>query len=156
MASANGKCQFVVDNRICPRRGKGGSGGCWGHEYLCHDKGCLVCGCCCWRGYGGSRVAGASTTRWTGSQAPLPLLSVSLWPQVPLRLGGQYPASSHATGFCGAAGSAAAAGGLGSQAPPLLFSQFFLLYVFQSPPPFRHTGLWNSLASWCVKQRYLC
>ena len=80
-------------------------------------------------------VADASTTRWTGLQAPLPLLSVSLWPQVPLRLGSQYPVSSHVTGFCGAAGSAADAGGLGSQVPPLLFSQFFLLHVFHPPPP---------------------
>lgn len=62
---------------------------------------------------------------------------------------------SYSTKCSGAAGSVVIAREPGSQAPPLLLPQFFLLHVFR-PSTFRCTDIWNCPASWCAGQSYWC
>lgn len=99
-----------------------------------------------------ARVVGASTAGGMGVLGPTP--AVAQLPVATRALESLCTSFPAATGFSGAASSAAAVGRPGLQVPPLLFPRFCLLY--STSLTFRCTDIWNSLASWCVEQGHLC
>ena len=85
--------------------------------------------------HNGPGVVGASAAGGTGSQAPLPLFPSYPWPQELLGPGGWnhvYLPPLLLSGSLGLQTQLLWLEGWVLQAPPLLFSCFHLLYVFQS------------------------
>ena len=98
----------------------------------------------------------ASMADGTGSQVLLPPCPVpcGCGHHCSWKAGYVCAAFPDATGFSGAAGSATAAGGPGSQAHNC--SPCSISSLCSSPPTFRCTDVWNSPSSWSTGQRQLC
>ena len=116
-----------------------------------------------WRALLG-RESEPQATWWlgeSGSQAWLSLLLSSLWPQVPLELGGQsYTATQHNCPCClqslWCCGLSLHSQGTGIVVTTSIVSLVPLLLHVPVHPPLDATDVWNFPASWCVRLRKLC
>ena len=107
----------------------------------------------------GTRVTGASATGGTRVTGPVPLLPSSLWPQSPLRPGGQsyehhLPCCYRVLWGCGLSlhgweARILCTASTVSPVPPSLH--------FSSPSTFRHAGVWNSgiLVCWAEELNFV-